>query len=111
MSDEVKIIDRERPGFSTLKVNLDRLDEAARHYQGVLELEPDYAEAHNNRGNALLGLGRAEEAVDAYEKALGLAADDARHRRQNDRTEPPPFPLHGVQFRAPRRLRRRTSVA
>ncbi len=30
-----------------------RLAEAARHYQGVLELEPDYAEVHNNLGNVL----------------------------------------------------------
>ena len=30
-----------------------RMAEAARHYQGVLELEPDYAEVHNNLGNVL----------------------------------------------------------
>ena len=35
----------------------------------ALALKPDYAEAHNNLGNALQELGKLEEAVASYHKA------------------------------------------
>ena len=36
---------------------------------------PDYAEAHNNLGNALKGLGKLDEAVASYHKALAIKPD------------------------------------
>ncbi len=44
-------------------------------YRTALALKPDYAEAHNNLGNALKDLGRLEEAVATYHKALALKPD------------------------------------
>ena len=38
-------------------------------------LKPDYAEAHNNLGSALLGMDRADEAIGSLEQALQLAPD------------------------------------
>jgi tetratricopeptide (TPR) repeat protein len=41
----------------------------------VLEIKPDYAEAHLNRGNALSELRRFEEAVPSYQRALRFNPD------------------------------------
>jgi len=41
-------------------------------YQMALRLKPDYAEAHNNQGYALAGLGRFGEAVAQYQQCLAL---------------------------------------
>ena len=38
----------------------------------ALELEPDFAEAHNNLGNVLRALGQLEEAEACFERALEL---------------------------------------
>jgi protein O-GlcNAc transferase len=43
----------------------------------VLELKPDYAEAHNNLGNALNDQGKLDEAVACYRRALELKPDYA----------------------------------
>jgi len=40
-----------------------------------IQLKPDYAEAWNNRGNALHDLKRYEEAITDYDKALNLKPD------------------------------------
>jgi tetratricopeptide (TPR) repeat protein len=44
----------------------------------ALAIKPDYAEAHNNLGNALKDLGRAEEAVASFRKALDVKPDNAK---------------------------------
>ena len=41
------------------------------------EIKPDYAEAHNNLGNALLQKGRVDEAITQYQKALQIKPDYA----------------------------------
>ena len=41
-------------------------------YQRALALKPDFAEAHNNLGNALQEQGKADEAVAHYRRALAL---------------------------------------
>ena len=41
-------------------------------YDKALEIKPDDREVWNNRGNALLSLGRLEEAIASYDKALGI---------------------------------------
>jgi Flp pilus assembly protein TadD len=48
------------------------VNEAIIHYQMALQIKPDYGEAHNNLGNALLQKGSAGEAIVQYEKALEI---------------------------------------
>ena len=52
-------------------------DEAVACYRRALELKPDYAEAHNNLGNALKDQGKLDEAVACYRRALELKPDYA----------------------------------
>ena len=56
---------------------LKRFDEALASYDKALALKPDYAEAFNNRGNALQELKRLDEALASYDKALALKPDYA----------------------------------
>jgi tetratricopeptide (TPR) repeat protein len=46
------------------------LEDAIASFDKALELKPDLHEAWNNRGNALNDLGRWEEAIASYDKAL-----------------------------------------
>ena len=46
-------------------------------YHKALAIKPDYAEAHNNLGNALKDLGKLDEAVASYHKALAIKPDFA----------------------------------
>ena len=52
--------------------DLGRKDEAISAYDKALEIQPDDAEAWNNKGNALSDLGRKGEAISAYDKALEI---------------------------------------
>ena len=52
-------------------------DEAVACYRRALELKPDYAEAHNNLGNALKEQGKLDEAVACCRRALELKPDYA----------------------------------
>lgn len=54
-------------------------DEAAEHmelaladYTSAVELDPQYAKAYNNRGNAYASLGDSEKAIEDYDVALEL---------------------------------------
>jgi Flp pilus assembly protein TadD len=42
------------------------------HYRKALEIQPNYAMAHNNLGSALAHQGRCDEAFTEYQKALEL---------------------------------------
>ena len=44
-------------------------------YDRAIQLKPDYAEAYNNRGNALTDLGQLEEAVASYDQAIQIQPD------------------------------------
>ena len=44
----------------------------------ALEIQPDYAEAHNNLGLALAAAEQFDEAIAHYRKALEIKPDDAR---------------------------------
>ena len=51
---------------------LDRHEQAAKHYKAALSINPGYAEARNNLGNALAALNRAQEAIAQYQQALEI---------------------------------------
>ena len=53
-------------------MDLKRPEEALASYDKAIALKPDYAEAYNNRGNALMDLKRREEAVASCDKAIAL---------------------------------------
>ena len=53
------------------------MDVAVKCYEKTLAIKPDYAEAHNNLGNALKDLGQLDEAVKHYEQTLDIKPDYA----------------------------------
>ncbi len=59
--------------------DLEREDEAERAYRKALEIDPDYAEAHNNLGVLLQEQGRAEEAIKHLREAVRLRPRAASH--------------------------------
>lgn len=52
--------------------------EAAKAFQTVLRLQPDFPEAHNNRGRALVKLDRLPEAEEEFRVALRQRSDYAQ---------------------------------
>ena len=50
------------------------VDEAVRHYQRAIALQPDYAPAYNNLGTALRAKGKPLDAVAEYQRALNVRA-------------------------------------
>jgi protein O-GlcNAc transferase len=57
--------------------DLGYLDEAARWYRRVLELNPDFAQAHCGLGNVTKDQGKLDEAATCYQRALQLKPDYA----------------------------------
>jgi predicted O-linked N-acetylglucosamine transferase (SPINDLY family) len=57
--------------------DLRRYDEALRCYDRAVQIKPNYAEAHYNRGLTLYELERFDDAVASYDKALELLPDYA----------------------------------
>jgi tetratricopeptide (TPR) repeat protein len=52
-----------------------RYEEAIRHHERAIALQPDYAPAYNNLGAALRAVGRADEAIVRYRQALDRRSD------------------------------------
>ena len=50
---------------------------ALESYDRAIALRPDYAEAFNNRGNALLDLKQPQAALESYDRAIALKPDYA----------------------------------
>ncbi len=50
----------------------EKIDDAISHYERALEIDPAYADAHNNLANALVRKGRARDALPHYDQALAL---------------------------------------
>jgi serine/threonine protein kinase/lipoprotein NlpI len=51
--------------------------EALHGYEQAIQLDPNFAEAHDARGDALFSLNRSQEALAAYERAIHLDANYA----------------------------------
>ncbi len=51
------------------------MDEAIEQYQKVLQIKPDYAQAHFNLANALVQSGRLDEAIAHFHRALQIDPD------------------------------------
>ena len=45
------------------------------HYRHAIQVDPNYAEAHNNLGAALLNLGQTSEAAAEFQQALQIKPD------------------------------------
>jgi len=56
---------------------LKRFDVALQSFDHAIALQPDYAEAFNNRGIPLVALQRLDEAVASYDRAIALQPDYA----------------------------------
>jgi protein O-GlcNAc transferase len=52
-----------------------KLKEALEHYQKVIMLEPNFAEAYNNIGTVFFKQGRLKEAIEYYQKAISIKPD------------------------------------
>jgi tetratricopeptide (TPR) repeat protein len=48
------------------------IDAAIAHFREAVRINPRYAKAHNNLGNALLVKGNIEEAIDHFKKAIAI---------------------------------------
>jgi tetratricopeptide (TPR) repeat protein len=60
-------------------MGLGRSQEAIPEYEAALRIDPNYAQAHNNLGEALATIaGRLSDAISHYEAALQIAPDDAK---------------------------------
>jgi len=59
-------------GLGDALSGLGRADEAERHFQEALEIDPNYVEAHNNLGIALTKGGRIDEAIAHFQEAIEI---------------------------------------
>ena len=55
---------------------LQRPEDALASFDKALELDPDNAEPHHNRGTALAALKRFEDALESYDKAIALDTEE-----------------------------------
>jgi len=71
------------PALTAIWGALSRHEEALASNDKATALKPDFAEAHNNRGNALNDLKRREEALASYDKAIALKPHYAEAYQQS----------------------------
>lgn len=50
---------------------------ALRRWDAILRQDPNNAAAYSNRGNALVGLGRLDEAIASYDRSMALLPNQA----------------------------------
>jgi Tfp pilus assembly protein PilF len=58
-----------------------RFEEALKASEAAIVLNPDFANGHHSRANALNRLGRPQEALDGYDRAMALGLDHAGIQR------------------------------
>ena len=58
--------------FAIEATELQLWNEAVFRWERVLEIDPQYAQAHNNLGVAYEALGKTDEAIEAYKRATEL---------------------------------------
>jgi len=59
---------------------LGQAEEAMASWRRAIEIDPDYAEAHNVIGVALARSGRRDEALAHFERAVRLAPENPEYR-------------------------------
>jgi Flp pilus assembly protein TadD, contains TPR repeats len=58
--------------FGAILVNQKKFDKAIINYKKSIEINPDYAEGHNNLGSVLYKLGKFSESIDSYQRAIKI---------------------------------------
>ena len=58
--------------FGAILVDQKNFDKAIINYNKSIEINPDYAEGHNNLGSALYKLGKLSESIDSYRRAIKI---------------------------------------
>ena len=67
----------DREGVSLYAIG--KYDKAIKAFNNAIQLKPDYAEAWNNKGDALKLLGKTSESNEAYSRAKELGANSGSH--------------------------------
>ena len=57
-------------------INLGKYDEAIQYYDKALQVDPNYTDALNNKGDALYDLDKYDEAIQIFDKALQIDPND-----------------------------------
>ena len=57
---------------ATVNVNKGQFDKSISDSTKAIEINPKFAEAHSNRGNAYWGMGQYDKAISDYNKALEI---------------------------------------
>ena len=60
-------------------IDLGKYDEAIQCYDKAIEIDANYADAWNNKGNALDNLGKYDEAIQCYDSAIEIDANMLLH--------------------------------
>ena len=63
--------------LGAIQAGLKQYDAAISSYGKAIKLKPNYAEAHNNLGNALINRGDPGRAIDSYKRAIKIKPDYA----------------------------------
>ena len=56
--------------FGTILIDKKNFNQALVNYKKSLEINPNYAEGHNNLGIAFYKLGKFNESIDSYQRAI-----------------------------------------
>jgi len=55
-----------------------RLEEAVKHFEKTIDIDPQFTEAYNNLGNSYIKLGEFKKAIAHYKMALNITPNDYR---------------------------------
>ena len=66
--------------FAIEAAELQLWNEAVFRWERVIEIDPQYARAHNNLGVAYEALGKTDEAIEAYKRATELDSSNKFYR-------------------------------